>query len=98
MVHDVKGTPVLFAGSKNTCFAWRGDADVTAAFPAATSQAGAYVPGPRIAAAMQQIWQGWSQVRCRLLCTTMLCTLMLLPLSALWIWVLTKPRAPNHKP
>lgn len=56
-VREVAGELVLFAGSKNTCLAWRAEDDVAVMHPAADLT----VPGPFIAAKMQQFWRGWSE-------------------------------------
>jgi len=55
-VRRLHGTTLLFAGSKNTCIVWPASEDVTKLNPAVDET----VPGPRIAAAMQRLWRGWS--------------------------------------
>jgi len=56
-VRRVNGELLFFAGSKNTCLAWRGSDDVTQLHPAVDAS----IPGPSIAAAMQRFWKGWTQ-------------------------------------
>ena len=48
----------LFAGSKNTCLVWLEETDVRMMHPPTNGR----VPGPAIAAAVQQLWRGMSDV------------------------------------
>jgi len=54
-VRSVGGHQLLFAGSKNTCIAWRSELDVTVIQPSSDPT----IPGPLIAAAVQTYWRGW---------------------------------------
>eukprot|EP00932_Pfiesteria_piscicida_P020081 SRR837773.69.p1 GENE.SRR837773.69~~SRR837773.69.p1 ORF type:complete len:434 (+),score=193.39 SRR837773.69:57-1304(+) len=58
-IRRVNGQLVCFAGSKNTCLAWRAGDDVAALHPAVDET----IPGPFIAAAMQRYWRGFSQAQ-----------------------------------
>ncbi|CAE8724338.1 unnamed protein product, partial [Polarella glacialis] len=55
-VRTVRGEPVLFAGSKNTCLAWHANADVTELHPPGADPT---IPGPMIAEKMQRFWRAW---------------------------------------